>query len=235
MLVNNSGGGGAAVFRIANDGAQVYVGTNGAHQMYFRTNSLDRWAIGVAGGVSSLAATQATARLISGSLNGMSVRNSADARDNFLVDDAGATATLRSATKTLVMGTSTLSGEFRSGAYANAGIAGDWINIFGSSSFTGTSGGATICYANGVQPYAALEVASVAAGFSTLDLMKAGGDVRIGRNAAYGAGVASLRLDGLTNGAGAAAGTLANAPAAGNPTFWIPVNIAGVVKYIPAW
>lgn len=51
----------------------------------------------------------------------------------------------------------------------------------------------------------------------------------------FGAGVASLRLNGLTSGAAAQTGTLTNAPAAGNPTFWIPVSIAGAVKYVPAW
>lgn len=39
----------------------------------------------------------------------------------------------------------------------------------------------------------------------------------------------------LSNGAGAAAGTLANAPVAGNPTKWIPINDNGTVRYIPAW
>lgn len=53
--------------------------------------------------------------------------------------------------------------------------------------------------------------------------------------AGFGAGVASLRLNGLTSGAAAAAGTLTNAPAAGDPAFWIPVSIAGTVRYIPAW
>lgn len=36
-------------------------------------------------------------------------------------------------------------------------------------------------------------------------------------------------------GAGANAGTLLNAPAAGNPTFWLPVTINGVRRFIPAW
>ena len=39
----------------------------------------------------------------------------------------------------------------------------------------------------------------------------------------------------LTNGAGAGAGTLTNAPAAGNPTKWIPINDNGTTRYIPAW
>jgi hypothetical protein len=38
-----------------------------------------------------------------------------------------------------------------------------------------------------------------------------------------------------TNGAGAGAGTIGNAPAAGNPTKWIPVDDNGTTRYIPAW
>jgi hypothetical protein len=39
----------------------------------------------------------------------------------------------------------------------------------------------------------------------------------------------------FTNGAAAAAGTMTNAPTAGNPTKWIPVNDNGTTRYIPAW
>lgn len=39
----------------------------------------------------------------------------------------------------------------------------------------------------------------------------------------------------LTNGAAAGAGTLLNAPVAGNPTKWIPINDNGTTRYIPAW
>jgi hypothetical protein len=39
----------------------------------------------------------------------------------------------------------------------------------------------------------------------------------------------------LTNGAGAAAGTLLNSPAAGNPTKWVPINDNGTTRYIPSW
>lgn len=39
----------------------------------------------------------------------------------------------------------------------------------------------------------------------------------------------------LTNGAAAAVGTLLNAPAAGNPTKWIPINDNGTTRYLPAW
>jgi hypothetical protein len=39
----------------------------------------------------------------------------------------------------------------------------------------------------------------------------------------------------LTNGAAAAAGTLLNAPIAGNPTKWVPIDDNGTVRYIPTW
>lgn len=39
----------------------------------------------------------------------------------------------------------------------------------------------------------------------------------------------------LTNHAGAAVGTLNNAPTAGNPTKWIRINDNGTIRYIPTW
>jgi len=39
----------------------------------------------------------------------------------------------------------------------------------------------------------------------------------------------------LTDGAGGSAGTLSNAPSAGNPTKWVPIDDNGTTRYIPAW
>lgn len=39
----------------------------------------------------------------------------------------------------------------------------------------------------------------------------------------------------LADGAGAGAGTITNAPAAGNPTKWVPILDNATVRYIPAW
>jgi hypothetical protein len=44
-----------------------------------------------------------------------------------------------------------------------------------------------------------------------------------------------LSFPAATSGAGAAVGTLNNAPAAGDPTHWLRVVIGGVNKFIPAW
>lgn len=38
-----------------------------------------------------------------------------------------------------------------------------------------------------------------------------------------------------TNGAASQVGTLTNAPTAGNPTKWIPINDNGTTRYLPAW
>jgi hypothetical protein len=38
-----------------------------------------------------------------------------------------------------------------------------------------------------------------------------------------------------TTGAGSATGSLTNAPVAGNPAFWLRVQINGVNRFIPAW
>lgn len=51
----------------------------------------------------------------------------------------------------------------------------------------------------------------------------------------HGASTLLTTTAALTNGAGASAGTLSNAPAAGNPTKWIPINDNGTTRYIPAW
>lgn len=52
---------------------------------------------------------------------------------------------------------------------------------------------------------------------------------------AWGANAASLRMNGLTTTVGAAAGTLTNAPNAGNPVVWVPININGTVYKFPGW
>jgi hypothetical protein len=50
-----------------------------------------------------------------------------------------------------------------------------------------------------------------------------------------GAAQPAVSITNLTNGAAAAVGTLNNAPVAGNPTFWVPFSINGVVRYCPFW
>lgn len=45
----------------------------------------------------------------------------------------------------------------------------------------------------------------------------------------------AITLNNSTSGPGSSTGTLSNAPAAGNPAFWVPVTINGTLRHIPAW
>lgn len=62
------------------------------------------------------------------------------------------------------------------------------------------------------------------------------GDVTIGGKVKVGSATALVTSTvAMNNGAAAAAGTILNAPAAGNPTKWIPIDDNGTVRYVPAW
>jgi hypothetical protein len=50
-----------------------------------------------------------------------------------------------------------------------------------------------------------------------------------------GAGKAAMNMDNITTTVGASLGTLVNAPAAGPPTAWVPIELNGVVKKFPCW
>jgi hypothetical protein len=60
-----------------------------------------------------------------------------------------------------------------------------------------------------------------------------GDTLTLGPSATTGSLIATSSA--LTNNAGAGAGTLTNAPAAGNPTKWIKINDNGTIRSIPAW
>lgn len=62
-----------------------------------------------------------------------------------------------------------------------------------------------------------------------------GAEVKNGRLLVPGGASFIKTSTALTNGAGVGAGTIANAPAAGNPTKWIGIDDNGTIRYIPAW
>lgn len=66
-------------------------------------------------------------------------------------------------------------------------------------------------------------------------LALANGDVTIGGGLTTTSATLHTSATTLTNGAGASVGTLTNAPAAGNPTKWIPIVDNATTRYIPAW
>ena len=72
--------------------------------------------------------------------------------------------------------------------------------------------------------------------FGTATTETAGAEkVQIGGSLSISSATMIRTYTAFTNGAAAAAGTLTNAPTAGDPTKWIPVNDNGTTRYIPAW
>jgi hypothetical protein len=83
-------------------------------------------------------------------------------------------------------------------------------------------------------------VASVSGAFTAGNLSKAADILGTQQDSGVAASVvlpnnAPPVLTGQTSTPGAAAGTLTNAPAVGNPQTWLQVTINGVVHWIPAW
>jgi hypothetical protein len=118
--------------------------------------------------------------------------------------------------------------------------------LSGRSGITSSADGIMGLVNNAGTSFTRLNLGPASASFVALKLNAAALDIKIGDDTAY----ANLRVLGLTvgtaaamltssvamtDGAGVAAGTLLNAPAAGNPTKWIPINDNGTTRYIPAW
>ncbi len=62
-----------------------------------------------------------------------------------------------------------------------------------------------------------------------------GGNINAGGSLTVGSATLIFTSVNLTDGAAAQVGTLTNAPTAGNPTKWVPINDNGIVRYVPAW
>ena len=174
IIANLSTGAGAPGTIVLQAGQILGTGTTvqtAANLAIFRqgaTTAISEWVFG-----------QATARIVGGSTNGLAVRDSTNARDNFLIADNGTSAALTGATYATKMFTTSGSGELRAGGGFGSNNASTHTAIL--AGFTGNTGGyAQIIYYNQTQYYAALEVANVASGFGTLALMKSGGDVLVG-------------------------------------------------------
>jgi hypothetical protein len=229
-----------------NNGTTFVVRAAAGATMFMGANALTKWTIlSEAAGTCTLQAAENTARIVSGA-SSFAVRESTNARDVFSINAAASAYAFTRAdgSRGFQLFLGGIGGEIGNGCALETSTASDVVALVAVSG----GGAVKIGYFDSVlaASRSALEVAP-AAGLGTLDLMKSGGVVRIGTGpgntancltvdgSAFGAGVASVRLNGLTNGAGASAGTLTNAPAVGNPTFWIPINIAGVVKYVPSW
>lgn len=155
------------------------IGTSTADNFVLQSGNVNRWILSRTTATSELVSAQVTARIIGGSTNGLAIRDSTNARDNFVISDAGDVAILNNGTGSGRAEISTTSGELTTGYWMGATAAGydTWIRP-NTSATAGRKAGIT--YNNNTQNYSAVEVAHVASGFGTLDLMKSGGTLRIG-------------------------------------------------------
>ena len=156
----------------------LYFGTGAANDLTFYTSGASSITVKpVSSTNSTLKFEQVTAQIIGGSSNGLAIRNSANTRDNFSVNDAGTLVLLYDGTYTLRMSVAGASGEWAAGTRFTSGVHN---SVFTASSDGATGNKAIIGYYNQTTNLSALEVANVASGFGTLALMKSGGAVVIG-------------------------------------------------------
>lgn len=119
--------------------------------------------------------------------------------------------------------------------------------VFGPTTTTGTGFGVSvnkttnICYGIAASPGVAWREFQFGVSKVTVNPTGSGVTITLDTNITTTGGITTgsttlhTTTVALTNGAGAGAGTITNAPAAGNPTKWIPINDNGTTRYIPAW
>lgn len=122
-----------------------------------------------------------------------------------------------------------------------------YIRWLGATAINGSiADGNLLLTNNAVADFGLLQFGGTSASFPALKRSGAGLLARTADDSAYAAltalsitvGTAAAMVTtnvALTDGAGVAAGTITNAPAAGNPTKWIPINDNGTTRHVPAW
>jgi hypothetical protein len=124
--------------------------------------------------------------------------------------------------------------------------AGERVEFSGRSRVTSPADGNLLVTDAAAATFGRLQFGGTSASFPALKRAAAVLEAKLADDSAYtDARAFALRItDGaflvraeaaLTDGAGAAAGTLTNAPTAGDPTKWIPVDDNGTTRYVPAW
>jgi len=199
-------------------------------------------------GIAELVSAVGTARLVPGG-TAYVIRDSANTFDAHAFNAAGTSVTLAQSATTadVTIGTGTGTGNSNLNIRGAAGLN-RHVNMFSGTSLrmqmglnnaaeSGGNAGSNFRIAMFTDAGAVIDEPVTIARVANGGIVLGGAGNRLVTIAgnAWGAGNASLRLNGLTSGAGAGAGTLTNAPAAGNPAFWCPVNIAGTVRFFPCW
>lgn len=110
------------------------------------------------------------------------------------------------------------------------------VNVRGSNA--GTNGGSFVSVRNNNVAIIGIGNKSALNGgaYDATPYISANAQIELNQTVKWPGGAVFLQTTtALTNGAGAAAGTITNAPTAGNPTKWVGINDNGTTRYIPAW
>lgn len=199
-------------------------------------------------GVAEIAGVPGTLRIIPGA-TALVIRDSASTFDSSSFNAAGTSVVLAASPTTSDVsigsgtGTGNTNAQLRGAAGTDrnlnwmTGTSLRWIARADNTAEPGANAGSNWGLHARADNGAAIDtpIAIVRAANGAITFGGAGNRQVIIAGTAWGAGAASLRFNGLTSGAAAAAGTLNNAPSAGDPSFWLPVSIAGAVRYIPCW
>lgn len=145
-----------------------------------------------------------------------------------LWSSVGAGPVLTQIYKILVAGGLVWNAPTSGSAVTLAGAASAETLVVNNASAAGTSFGFRLNAGTNASDYSAL----VRNAGNTTNYFEVRGD---GETFVAPNGTLLFTLAALTNNAGASAGTLTNAPAAGNPTKWIKINDNGTIRSIPAW
>jgi hypothetical protein len=131
-------------------------------------------------------------------------------------------------------------------ATGNVGTTGANIRLGAGGYLIPSSDGVISLRNTATTDFSRLQLGGTTASFPAIKRNGAGIDIRngddtgytslnVGLLGSYSAAYMMALQAVIASGAGAAAGTLTNAPTAGNPTKWIPIYDAGTTRYIPAW
>lgn len=174
-----------------------------------------------------------------------------NATNSGIVSLTGSSASLSIAGATIgsdalaVTGSATISSTLTSGGTIVAGASG-YLRWSARTVMASPADGQIVLWNNATTDFSRLMFGGTTSSFPALKRSSATMAVRLADDSADAA-LTSLSIStstaatfhtttvALTNGAGASAGTITNAPAVGNPTKWIGINDNGTIRYIPAW
>jgi hypothetical protein len=201
---------------------------------------LTRWQVVLLSGLTSFnGGTITNPLIIKGTGSALlTVRNGSSNVDKFVVDDSGnvnISGLISGASGGRpIIGSATGNGVALQGQFGNAFLVNGGSNNWTFDRLSATGYGSFNINSGGGQPQV---LTSASATLLTLSSDGGTGYTDLKLRSVYTTAAAFFARSAvaLTDGHGVSAGTITNAPSAGNPTKWIGVDDNGTTRYIPAW